>query len=282
VKYQSLDVPNASSTSIQGVNNSGTLVGGFGDKNSVGHGFIFANGQVTTVDGPNAVENTTGGGPNGTELTAISNNGLIVGDQRVIIAGAAGTYAQAFLFQNGKFTIFTNVQASNAIPTGVNSAGVTVGVGDLVGCCNVSWIRNPDGSISNFFEASGMNPALPEGINDSGKIVGDGPFIFEPNFTPPPYPNPTTAANGTFAQFTVPGTSDPAPQGINNSEQVVGSYTVPNSSPLFFGWMKTGSNYCSLSVPGAKLTQATDVNDSGLIVGSYQDATGVQHGFIAK
>jgi hypothetical protein len=262
------------------------MVGSYADQKSVNHGFIFANGQITTVDGPNAVQNTSGG-PNGTELTAISNSGLVVGDQRTVTPGAAGTYAQAFSFQNQKFTIFTNVQASNAIPTGVNSAGVVVGVGDLVGCCNVSWIRNPDGSISSFFETNPMNPALPAGINDAGEIAGDGPFIFTPNFKPPPYPNPTTSANGTFAHFTVPGTSGPTmqgaiTQGINKNDQLVGSYAVPNSSPLFFGWMKTGSNYCSLSVPGAKLTQANDVNDAGLIVGLYQDAAGVQHGFIAN
>ena len=32
-----------------------------------------------------------------------------------------------------------------------------------------------------------------------------------PNFAP--YPNPTTSANGTFAQFTVPGTTGASPQG---------------------------------------------------------------------
>jgi hypothetical protein len=239
-------VPNASSSGIQGVNKDGIMVGSYADQKSVNHGFIFANGQITTVDGPNAVQNTSGG-PNGTELTAISNSGLVVGDQRTVTPGAAGTYAQAFSFQNQKFTIFNNVQASNAIPNGVNSAGVVVGVGDLVGC----------------------------------------PFIFTPNFKPSPYPNPTTSANGSFAHFTVPGTSGPTmqgatTQGINKNDQLVGSYAVPNSSPLFFGWMKTGSNYCSLSVPGAKLTEANDVNDSGLIVGLYQDAAGVQHGFLAN
>lgn len=279
VSYQGLDVPNAKSTSINGLNNSQTMVGSFADKNNAQHGFIYSNQQFTTVDGPASGQTTSGGGAD-TELNAISNNGIVAGDDRVVISGASGTYAQAFTYQNGVFHVL-QVSASNAIPTGVNSSGVVVGIGDLVGCCNVSWIHNPDGSSSNFFENNGMNSGAPEGITDNGVIVGDaGPFIFTPNFTPPPYPNPTTSANGTFAHFTVTGVSGVSTQGINGSQQVVGYYGVPGSTNNL-GFEKTGSNYCSLSVPGAKSTMAADINDSGMIVGRYTDAAGVQHGFIA-
>ncbi len=282
--YSSFDVANAVNTKINGVNNSGTFVGGYNDQKGLGHGFIFANGQLTTVDAPGALTDTSQP-HSGTELSAIASNGLIAGDYGTTVSGAAGTYQLRFIYDNGKFTTFQPL--SNNFVTGINSAGVVVGYGDLVGCCNDSFIRNPDGSRSGFTESgNGENPDTPEAINDAGQIAGVD-FVFTPNFTPPPYPNPTSSANGTFAHFTIPGTFQATTQGMNSTAQLVGWYIEQGSSPNSWGWMQTApGNYCTVSVPGAVSTNADDLNDSGMVVGLYwtQGPTGkmVQHGFVAK
>ncbi len=269
---------------INGVNNSGTFVGGYNDQKGLGHGFIFGNGQLTTVDAPGALTDTNQP-HSGTELSAIASNGLIAGDYGTTVSGAADTYQLGFIYDNGKFTTFQPI--SNNFVTGINAAGVVVGYGDLVGCCNASFIRNPDGSSVTFTDRSiGELPNSPEAINDVGQIAGPD-FVFTPNFTPPPYPNPTSSANGTFAHFTIPGTFQATAQGMNSTAQLAGWYVEQGSSPNSWGWMQTApGNYCTVSVPGAISTNAEDLNDGGMVVGLYwtQDATGkmVQHGFVAK
>lgn len=284
LSYSSLDVPNALSTAINGVNNSGTVVGSYNDQKGLGHGFIFANGQLTTVDAPGALMETNQP-HSGTELSAIASNGLIAGDYGTSISGASGSYQLGFIYDSGKFTTFQPI--SNNFVTGINSAGVVTGYGDLVGCCNYAFIRNPDGSHALLSEkGTGEFPDFPAAINDVGQIAGYD-FVFTPNFAPPPYPNPTSSANGTFAHFTVPGTSQQSTNGMNSTAQLVGSYAEQGSAPQEWGWMRAApDNYCTVSVPGALSTSAEDLNDAGTIVGSYStqsaDGKAVQHGFVAK
>jgi probable HAF family extracellular repeat protein len=44
-------------------------------------------------------------------------------------------------------------------------------------------------------------------------------------------------------------------------------------------WAQVG-NFASFDVPGARLTRPIDVNNSGVIVGRYDDQNGAQHGFV--
>jgi len=65
------DAPNAKSTDVGSINNSGTIVGAFTDANDVAHGFIrAASGTFTTFDVPGAIS---------TEIAAINNKGVIAG-----------------------------------------------------------------------------------------------------------------------------------------------------------------------------------------------------------
>lgn len=52
--YTTLDVPGASFTVAQGINNEGKIVGLYFDINGNEHGFVLSNGTYTTVDAPNA------------------------------------------------------------------------------------------------------------------------------------------------------------------------------------------------------------------------------------
>jgi uncharacterized membrane protein len=48
-----------------------------------------------------------------------------------------------------------------------------------------------------------------------------------------------------------------------------------------FGFLLTASVFSPIYFPGASSTLARGINDSGQIVGSYFDASGIAHGFLA-
>jgi probable HAF family extracellular repeat protein len=81
-----------------------------------------------------------------------------------------------------------------------------------------------------------------------------------------------------FTTLDVPGAASTGAGGINNSGQVVGSYSDTSGNGHGFLW--SGSVYTTLDVPGAMTTGAAGINDLGQIVGSYQNADGWNHGFL--
>jgi hypothetical protein len=89
-----LDFPGAtrSSTTPEGINDNGTVVGQYADKRAFLHGFIFHNGQWTTLDYPQALA---------TNLIGITNDGKIIGKARVNSSDAL------FLYENGTFKVIS-------------------------------------------------------------------------------------------------------------------------------------------------------------------------------
>src|SRR5262245_39322126 len=79
-----------------------------------------------------------------------------------------------------------------------------------------------------------------------------------------------------FTTIDVPGASLTDVNGINNSGQVVGSFT---SGGVSHGFLLSAGVYTTLDVPGATSTAAWDINDSGQVAGSYT-ADGTTHAFL--
>lgn len=67
--------------------------------------------------------------------------------------------------------------------------------------------------------------------------------------------------------------------GINAAGDIVGGFqgTAPGGSPGNFGFLLHGGTYNTFDF--GSTTVATDINDTGLIVGTYSDASG-NHGFL--
>src|SRR5262245_163743 len=74
----------------------------------------------------------------------------------------------------------------------------------------------------------------------------------------------------------VPGSTFTDINGINDSGQVVGSYTAGG---VTHGFVKSGESYTTIDVPGATSTAAWDINESGQVAGSYVSG-GVTRGFL--
>jgi probable HAF family extracellular repeat protein len=120
---------------------------------------------------------------------------------------------------------------------------------------------------------------LPLGINDRGQIVGE--YIIdnrrESGFV--------RDGRGRITRFDVPGARSTAPEKINNSGQIVGSYSVtaafvkdPDARPRSF--LLDRGRLTKIHVPGAVLTLAHGVNDRGQVVGVYVDAGSRGRGFL--
>jgi len=89
----------------------------------------------------------------------------------------------------------------------------------------------------------------------------------------------SSAGAGTIYEFTildVPGASSTTASGINESGQIVGSYTDSSGS---HGFVLDGSTYTAIDYAGATSSSAGGINDVGQIVGTYTDSGGT-HGFL--
>ncbi len=102
-----------STTEALGINNSGQIVGLFGDASGT-HGFLDAGGSFTTID----VSRTTG-----TAAFGINDSGQIVG-----LFGHR--LAHSFLDAGGSFTSIDIPGASVTHASGINNSGQIVGVFD--------------------------------------------------------------------------------------------------------------------------------------------------------
>jgi probable HAF family extracellular repeat protein len=73
-----------------------------------------------------------------------------------------------------------------------------------------------------------------------------------------------------YTSFGYPGAVRTEARGVNNTGQIVGSWT--DVSGAAHGFLLTNTSYLSFDVPGALGTHPHDINDSGTVVGAYTRA----------
>jgi probable HAF family extracellular repeat protein len=87
---------------------------------------------------------------------------------------------------------------------------------------------------------------------------------------------PVAFAQGPYTftniDFPTAGVTQTVPTGINDSGQIVGSFTV--DSGVTSGFLFSGGVYTLISYPGAGQTMPSGINASGQIVGSFTTVTG--------
>jgi len=122
--YAHLDYPAALDTAPSGINPQGDIAGNWDtDQSTVGHGFVFRNGQFFSFDVPDA-------GPDGTAANGINARGRIVGSYVAVDGNAHGFITDG--------TAFTTVDCPGGTRTtvwAINSAG------QIAGTCNVAGQR---------------------------------------------------------------------------------------------------------------------------------------------
>ena len=158
-----LNFPDAISTSLNGINASGQLVGTYFGAGGVSmrRAFFGNNGYFTTLLPPVAGVIRSQGG-------FINAQGQAVGSYR------DATKAYGFIWRNGTFTtLLIDVQKDDlaTVPFGINDIGMVVGDyvdknGDTHG-----FLRSRDGAFKPI-DVPDAVITVAEGINNAGKIVG--------------------------------------------------------------------------------------------------------------
>jgi probable HAF family extracellular repeat protein len=270
--FVNFDVPGASLTRPFDVNNSGVIVGRYDNKNGM-HGFVFSQGVFTAIDFPGAVQ---------TVAIGINDLGQIVGRFQV-----GDRVDHGFVLSNG---VFHQIDFPGSIDTqchGINKKGEIVGRyhdfytpaaggtkdhehGFLLSDDRFSSVDFPDSVTTDAWK-----------ITDGGDIVGD--WSTNGNL----YVHGYVLRAGQFTSFDFPDARLTASRETNVSGQMVGIYQTKllnggTSNPgREHGFVVVNGSYTGFDFPGSALTDGNAINDSGLIVGTYIDSSGKEHGYTA-
>lgn len=267
--YVLFDVPNAFSTNVVGINNSGEVTGYFRDSPfGAPRGFVREqNGKITVFD--------AAGTASGAMPAAINDAGDVAG----YFFDAVGV--QSFLRNaQGNITVFDVPQL---FFPGMFQIGFAMAIdnrGDIAGfiipCpeCDtwVGFVRSPQGDITTF--APTLKGSVPTGINERGDIVG---------VTSPFYVSREGFVRDRTGLMTVfdAGTDTPLaayPVGINNRGTITGYY-FDTQSGTTRGFVRDSKGRISVFDADASASQTSPagINDSDEIVGDFSDATGSHH-----
>jgi len=159
------------------------------------------------------------------------------------------------------------------------SATLMWGINDLRTACGF-YYNSGDGQFHGFFVTNKVYSEFDvEGalgtdlyqINNSGNFCGDaefdtGEFAY-------------VSINGAVMIIDLPGATESAAIGINNINEVVGSYT--DNTGITHGYLRgsDGNITAPIDVAGATTTELRSINDNDVIVGRYYDSAGHQYGF---
>lgn len=249
------DVPGATATALNAVNDSGQIGGYYYYSDLLPHGLLLTSGSLTTIDVPGSLF---------TAISGINNAGQVVGGY-----GSTGPN-HGFVYNGSSFSFidFPGASSSGTVALGINDAGQVVGE---YGQSGVPTAFLADGSnFATIIPPSSVNcgtASSANGINDSGTIVGTcsnlSSFIL---------------SGGNFSTFEFPGAFSTNAYGINNDATIVGSYQLAQSEQSN-GFVYQGGNFQTIDVPGAQATYVMGINDYDDLVGTFVDSSGVQHGF---
>jgi probable HAF family extracellular repeat protein len=241
--YTNLNLPGAAS----GINDEGQIVG-----NSRAGGFLYSNGQLSTIVIPGPVSS----------LGGINHAGQIAGSS----GGLGGS--NGFLYDNGVFAFFHVGSSLSTTASGINNQGQIVGSFDgrgyLYSNGRFTALDFPDASFTSL-----------RGINDAGAIVGD--------FQGAGSGHGFLYSQDAFTAIDVPGASNTQVTAINDAGQIVGSFLDEDGNSHAF--VDNGSEFTVLNPPnaspGATEYSATGINNAGQILGDYTDSNNNIQNFLA-
>lgn len=158
-----LPVPVSSYSSAGAINNSGQIIGSFGDGTIEGTTYRLWNTDGSFIDLPN-----------GFAAYQLSNTGTVVGEIRTTAAGPPVIHAAIWTAGSGAADLGTLSGSSASTGHGINSAGYVVGDSG-----STPFVWNPKTGMTDLntaLNASGNGWTLEDakGINDAGQIVGVG------------------------------------------------------------------------------------------------------------
>jgi hypothetical protein len=260
--FTTIDIPNARSTSAQGINAGGDVSGFYVDLAGRTHGFLWVDGATTIIDYPNA-DNTDvrGIGPDGSLVGTHWN----VGEEAVAFHGYKRT-------PDGQFSPIHFPGHLYEIPQRILPDGTILGCRhdhDLMATMRGITIT-PSGASEIDAFASMNNGATSSGHRTVGLYLNmmanrNEAYVIE---------------DGAFSSFVFPGSASTSGWDVNPRGDIVGVYVNGSGA---HGWIRSGEGdeFTSIDVNGATATRVFAVNARGDVVGAYV-AGGKTHGFAGR
>jgi hypothetical protein len=160
-------------------------------------------------------------------------------------------------------------------------------------------VNNHDVAVGFFANASGMNRGYTYNINTRrfNRVLVPGVAGLGPSLTAAAinnngdiagFYNKTSSrvdaflklSSGRFTTIAFPGAAMTQAFGVNDSGEVVGTYTVgTGNNAVTHGFTWLGGQFASVDIGGASATTINGVNDEGDLVGFFTDAKGNTDGF---
>ena len=210
-------------------------------------------------------------------------------DNALAVEGDIARQVVAALVAHYGFITIDVPGATNTYVTGINNVGKVVGRFSTPKDWDHGFSHDGDtyvtldypGTMANRDRYWGGTTA--QSLNDSGVIVGWHGRTYLG------LPNGYTYSGGTFQA--VPSQACALvtkADGVNNGGQIVGASELGRSScyprptsmanPVL-GYLYGGGTFTALAPPASIASDAQGLNNHGMVVGSYADAAGTEHGF---
>ena len=266
--FTSIDVPGATETDANDINDAGVIVGFYVDPSGMDHGWVRVGGTFRNVDVPGAA---------GTFAYGINDSNQIVGWYT-----DSGLAEHGFMLDKGTFTTIDFPGASLTNVWSINGTGTVAGT-----------YQDSSGVFHGFEEANGrfFTIDIPgaihteiHGINGLGDTAG----IYYISINGAEYENgfvrhPNGELTASFASFLdrIRDTKGAEAVGWYGENCCILPLTPPFHGIVIFN----PHSFNSVDFPGAVDTFCRGVNKSGGIVGvvgTYTDTSGIVHGFVAK
>jgi len=271
-RFVRIDVPDAVSTEPMGINARGAIVGKHVDADGVPHGFLYANGEFTSIDVPGALM-TLG-------ARAINAQGDIFGsfhDRHDV--------QHVYVLSNGRFTKIAHPGAIATAAGGINNAGDITGQWWNQNDRSRGYIQR-DGRFYNVMGPEGTGNVHVRMAQDNGRVMV-GHFVSEVDGASRGF---IRHASGEYEVIEHPDLTVQCIglRWINQRGDMVGAFARINSPdqchPPFeeeHAFLLRNGEYTIIDFPGAPSTQPFAINDDGVIVGRYTGQDGRIHGFKA-
>ena len=272
--FNSIEYPGAQSVQTWGINNVGQIA--VATENGA---FIYQGGTFVPLPAP----------PAGLSIAAVGIN-----DSGAVVGGAydaTGIPEVGFILTGGTYQLFLQPGWDHSEGRAIGNSGVVTGYsytyGPTVTCpqfsCTVGFIYDPSRPTGEQFTSvapagSEGRTIIAQGINAGGQVVGSygqytalgaTAFLREPD--------------GTITTFRINGYPTAA-RGINDNGLIVGWAITPGAVQAAFVGNSSGFELLqcpATACPGIVETFGEGINNDGQIVGGWNDASGVTHGFIA-